>query len=63
MVSSDGTAMIADFGNAQLKDLMYTLKFTGTTKRGISVRWAVWGQSVAGMQLINGFSTRHQNYC
>lgn len=39
MVSSDEAALIADFGNAQLKDL--TLKFTSTTKAGLSVRWAV----------------------
>lgn len=38
MVSFDGTAMIADFGNAQLKDL--TLKFTHTTNGALSIRWA-----------------------
>lgn len=38
MVSSDGIALIADFGNAQLKDL--TLRFTTTRKGGLSIRWA-----------------------
>lgn len=42
MVSSDGTAIIADFGNAQLKEI--TLNFTDTTKSGLSVRWAVRDQ-------------------
>lgn len=38
MISPDGTAMIADFGNARLKDL--TVKFGNTTSRGLSYRWA-----------------------
>lgn len=37
MVSPGGDALIADFGNAELRDL--TLKFTNTTKGSISVRW------------------------
>lgn len=39
MISSDGTALIADFGNAELRDL--TLKFTNSSKLDLSVRWAV----------------------
>lgn len=38
MISSNGVAMIADFGNSQLKEL--TLKFSNTTSRGLSIRWA-----------------------
>lgn len=38
MVATNGTAMVADFGNAQLNEL--TMKFTSATKRGFSVRWA-----------------------
>lgn len=39
MVSSRGVAMIADFGNAQLKD--FTLKFSNTTGFSTSLRWTV----------------------
>ncbi|EUC54411.1 tyrosine kinase domain protein [Rhizoctonia solani AG-3 Rhs1AP] len=39
MISPEGVAMIADFGNARLKEL--TLQFTGTTLRSVSLRWAV----------------------
>lgn len=45
MVSSDGTALIADFGNAELREL--TLKFTNTTTGGVSIRWTVWGCTTA----------------
>ncbi|CCO35586.1 hypothetical protein BN14_09704 [Rhizoctonia solani AG-1 IB] len=38
MISSEGVAMIADFGNAHLREL--TLKFTNTASRGFSLRWA-----------------------
>lgn len=42
MVSARGIAMIADFGNTQLKEV--TLKFSNTTKNGFSVRWTVCGR-------------------
>lgn len=38
MISRRGVAMIADFGNAQLKDL--TLRFSNTGNNSFSVRWA-----------------------
>ncbi|KAG8757024.1 hypothetical protein FRC11_004834 [Ceratobasidium sp. 423] len=38
MVSPEGIAIIADFGNARLKEL--TMQFTGTTVRAVSLRWA-----------------------
>ncbi|CAE6415854.1 unnamed protein product [Rhizoctonia solani] len=38
MVSPEGVPMIADFGNARLKEL--TIEFTGTTHRAVSLRWA-----------------------
>lgn len=37
MISAHGVAMIADFGNTQIKDL--TLKFSNTSKFNITVRW------------------------
>lgn len=40
MVSSRGIAMIADFGNAQVRDV--TLKFSATTGFSTSLRWTVW---------------------
>ncbi|CAE6413358.1 unnamed protein product [Rhizoctonia solani] len=38
MISSTGEALIADFGNAHLREL--TLRFTNTTNPGLSFRWA-----------------------
>lgn len=51
MVSSLGIAMIADFGNAQLKDI--TLKFSDTTGFGTSLRWTVCKYFVR-LSTING---------
>ncbi|CAE6409559.1 unnamed protein product [Rhizoctonia solani] len=38
MISSTGEPLIADFGNAHLREL--TLRFTNTTNPGLSFRWA-----------------------
>ncbi|KAH7345405.1 kinase-like domain-containing protein [Rhizoctonia solani] len=38
MVSPEGVSVIADFGNARLKEL--TIQFTGTTHRSVFLRWA-----------------------
>ncbi|KAJ1301337.1 hypothetical protein OPQ81_003737 [Rhizoctonia solani] len=38
MISSAGEPLIADFGNAHLREL--TLRFTDTTNPGLSLRWA-----------------------
>lgn len=42
MISPDGTAMIAGFGNAHMRGL--TLQYTNTTNTAFSIRWAVRDQ-------------------
>lgn len=55
MISSRGVAMIADFGNAQLKDI--TLKFSTTGRFSTTLRWTVREGLYFHFNNINDLST------